>query len=240
MSYVGPCVLTPLCPAGIPPASGTGTLQIYLIDINDNAPQLLPKEAQICERPGFNAINITAADADMDPNIGPYVFELPFIPTTVKKNWTITRLNGEPSSGLGCSPGSVPKQQCATEMGVPTSQMVHTGGGRSSPVYPCPRLEVLIVPSTSLLGRALLGPCRLPVWVGQPLGTAPSRRHSFLLMQCPLMLPPAKLPVPQVLADVTRCCFKKQHHCCPQSLDSWRRTFTCALTRAFFLDLSMF
>lgn len=107
--------LSALCPTGIPPASGTGTLQIYLIDINDNAPQLLPKEAQICERPGLNAINITAADADMDPNIGPYVFELPFIPTTVRKNWTITRLNGEPthralvrqSRYLGCGPGSI-------------------------------------------------------------------------------------------------------------------------------------
>ncbi|EHB07486.1 Cadherin-4 [Heterocephalus glaber] len=80
---------------GIPPASGTGTLQIYLIDINDNAPELLPKEAQVCEKPGLNAINITAADADIDPNIGPYVFELPFIPATVRKNWTITRLNGD-------------------------------------------------------------------------------------------------------------------------------------------------
>uniref|UniRef100_A0A8P0SHD9 Cadherin-4 n=2 Tax=Canis lupus familiaris TaxID=9615 RepID=A0A8P0SHD9_CANLF len=80
---------------GIPPASGTGTLQIYLIDINDNAPELLPKEAQICERPGLNAINITAADADVDPNIGPYVFELPFVPAAVRKNWTITRLNGD-------------------------------------------------------------------------------------------------------------------------------------------------
>ncbi|XP_077908214.1 cadherin-4 isoform X2 [Ictidomys tridecemlineatus] len=80
---------------GIPPASGTGTLQIYLIDINDNAPELLPKEAQICEKPGLNAINITAADADVDPNVGPYVFELPFVPATVRKNWTITRLNGD-------------------------------------------------------------------------------------------------------------------------------------------------
>lgn len=86
-----------VCPAGIPPASGTGTLQIYLIDINDNAPELLPKEAQICEKPGLNAINITAADADVDPNIGPYVFELPFVPAAVRKNWTITRLNGEPA-----------------------------------------------------------------------------------------------------------------------------------------------
>ncbi|XP_062060414.1 cadherin-4 isoform X2 [Lepus europaeus] len=80
---------------GIPPASGTGTLQIYLIDINDNAPELLPKEAQICEKPNLNAINITAADADADPNVGPYVFELPFVPAAVRKNWTITRLNGD-------------------------------------------------------------------------------------------------------------------------------------------------
>ncbi|XP_060036121.1 cadherin-4 [Erinaceus europaeus] len=80
---------------GVPPASGTGTLQIYLIDINDNAPELLPKEAQICEKPGLNTINITAADTDIDPNIGPYVFELPFVPSTVRKNWTITRLNGD-------------------------------------------------------------------------------------------------------------------------------------------------
>ncbi|KAG8513283.1 Cadherin-4 [Galemys pyrenaicus] len=82
-------------PAGIPPASGTGTLQIYLIDINDNAPELLPREAQVCERPGLNAINITAADADVDPNIGPYVFELPFVPAAVRRNWTIARLNGD-------------------------------------------------------------------------------------------------------------------------------------------------
>lgn len=120
LSCAWPCVLSLFCPAGIPPASGTGTLQIYLIDINDNAPLLLPKEAQICERPGLNAINITAADADMDPNIGPYVFELPFIPTTVRKNWTITRLNGEPAQqrpshrqnqDLGSSPGSITSEQ---------------------------------------------------------------------------------------------------------------------------------
>ncbi|NXO84020.1 CADH4 protein, partial [Sitta europaea] len=80
---------------GIPPASGTGTLQIYLIDINDNAPELLPKEAQICEKPNLNVINITAADADVDPNVGPFVFELPSVPSAVRKNWTITRLNGD-------------------------------------------------------------------------------------------------------------------------------------------------
>ncbi|XP_036915902.1 cadherin-4 [Sturnira hondurensis] len=80
---------------GVPPASGTGTLQIYLIDINDNAPALTPQEGQVCEKPHLNAINITAADADIDPNVGPYVFELPFVPAAVRKNWTITRINGD-------------------------------------------------------------------------------------------------------------------------------------------------
>nr|XP_060627988.1 cadherin-4 isoform X4 [Anolis sagrei ordinatus] len=80
---------------GIPPASGTGTLQIYLIDINDNAPELQPKDSQICERPNLNVINITAADADIDPNVGPFVFELPSVPSAIRKNWTITRLNGD-------------------------------------------------------------------------------------------------------------------------------------------------
>uniref|UniRef100_A0A8C2QU41 Cadherin-4 n=1 Tax=Capra hircus TaxID=9925 RepID=A0A8C2QU41_CAPHI len=58
-------------------------------------PGLLPKEAQVCEKPSLNAINITAADADVDPNIGPYVFELPFVPASVRNNWTVTRLNGD-------------------------------------------------------------------------------------------------------------------------------------------------
>ncbi|MGH0125261.1 UNVERIFIED_CONTAM: hypothetical protein FKN15_051695 [Acipenser sinensis] len=77
---------------GSPAASGTGTLQIYLIDVNDNAPELLPREAQICEKPNTNAINITAADADIDPNVGPFVFELS---SRVSRNWTISRLNGD-------------------------------------------------------------------------------------------------------------------------------------------------
>lgn len=141
--------LSVLCPAGIPPASGTGTLQIYLIDINDNAPQLLPKEAQICERPGLNAINITAADADMDPNIGPYVFELPFIPTTVRKNWTITRLNGEPTqqSPGQADPGSRIHHQGAVnhvdgKQPLP-SQKVHTQGWGYGPAHARPHHEAI-------------------------------------------------------------------------------------------------
>lgn len=81
---------------GSPPASGTGTLQIYLIDVNDNAPVLIPREAQVCDRARPNSrINVTAADADADPNVGPFVFELPYFPASVRRNWTVSRLNGK-------------------------------------------------------------------------------------------------------------------------------------------------
>nr|XP_014347504.1 PREDICTED: cadherin-2 isoform X2 [Latimeria chalumnae] len=80
---------------GVPPASGTGTLQIYLLDINDNVPQVFPQEAEICEKPDPNVINITAIDADIDPNAGPFAFELPYNPPGVRRNWTITRLSGD-------------------------------------------------------------------------------------------------------------------------------------------------
>ncbi|XP_043543463.1 cadherin-2-like [Chiloscyllium plagiosum] len=81
--------------SGIPPASGTGTLQIYLLDVNDNAPHVFPEEVSICEKPDPNAINITATDTDIDPNTGPFAFELPDSPVDIRKNWTITRLNGD-------------------------------------------------------------------------------------------------------------------------------------------------
>ncbi|KAA8593455.1 hypothetical protein FQN60_009571, partial [Etheostoma spectabile] len=81
---------------GSPQASGTGTLQIYLIDVNDNAPVLIPREAQVCERARPNSrVNITASDADADPNVGPFVFELPSFPASVRRNWTISRLSGD-------------------------------------------------------------------------------------------------------------------------------------------------
>lgn len=80
---------------GSPQASGTGTLQIYLIDVNDNAPVLIPRDAQVCERARVNSwINITASDADTDPNVGPFVFELPSFPASVRRNWTVSRLSG--------------------------------------------------------------------------------------------------------------------------------------------------
>ncbi|KAM9384786.1 cadherin-2-like [Pholidichthys leucotaenia] len=80
---------------GVPPASGTGTLQMYLLDINDNAPHVFPPEVEMCDRPDPNAINITASDPDLAPNAGPFAFELATWPSDVRRNWTLHRLNGE-------------------------------------------------------------------------------------------------------------------------------------------------
>ena len=58
---------------------------------------LVPREAQLCERVNrnTNGVNITAADADTDPNAGPFVFELPNYPPSIRRNWTISRISGE-------------------------------------------------------------------------------------------------------------------------------------------------
>ncbi|XP_061635398.1 cadherin-2-like isoform X2 [Phyllopteryx taeniolatus] len=81
---------------GVPPASGSGTLQMYLVDINDNAPQVFPMEVEMCESPeAGGGINITAVDPDLSPNGGPFAFELPTRPSDVRRNWTLSRLSGE-------------------------------------------------------------------------------------------------------------------------------------------------
>uniref|UniRef100_A0A3P8UJ20 Cadherin 2, type 1, N-cadherin (neuronal) n=1 Tax=Cynoglossus semilaevis TaxID=244447 RepID=A0A3P8UJ20_CYNSE len=80
---------------GVPPASGTGTLQIMLLDINDNAPRVSPPEVEMCEKPHPNGINITASDPDLPHNAGPFVFELASRPLDIRRNWTLNRFNGE-------------------------------------------------------------------------------------------------------------------------------------------------
>lgn len=81
--------------SGYPTASGTGTLQIYLLDINDNAPQVFPHEVEMCEKPAPNAINITASDPDLSANAGPFGFELVGRLFETHSNWTLSRLNGQ-------------------------------------------------------------------------------------------------------------------------------------------------
>lgn len=68
---------------------------MYLLDINDNAPHVFPPEVEMCEKPYPNVINITASDPDLTPNAGPFAFELANRPSDVRRNWTLSRLNGQ-------------------------------------------------------------------------------------------------------------------------------------------------
>lgn len=57
---------------------------------------MMPKEAQLCERANPRSkVNITASDADADPHVGPFVFELPSYPPSVRRNWTVSRISGK-------------------------------------------------------------------------------------------------------------------------------------------------
>ncbi|XP_018116075.2 cadherin-13 [Xenopus laevis] len=78
---------------GSPPATGTGTFQITLEDINDNAPYIHPTSAYVCEDSKDLAVVIlSASDRDLHPNSHPFKFELSK-QTGSDKAWKITQLN---------------------------------------------------------------------------------------------------------------------------------------------------
>uniref|UniRef100_K9J7L9 Cadherin-13 n=1 Tax=Xenopus tropicalis TaxID=8364 RepID=K9J7L9_XENTR len=78
---------------GSPPATGTGTFQITLEDINDNAPFIHPTSAYVCEdSKDLTVVILSASDRDLHPNSDPFKFELSK-QTGSDKAWKITQLN---------------------------------------------------------------------------------------------------------------------------------------------------
>lgn len=61
---------------GDPPMTGTATLNIHVIDQNDNVPQPLIDNVDMCESDSLTTTNITAFDPDQNPYGGPFSFEL--------------------------------------------------------------------------------------------------------------------------------------------------------------------
>ncbi|NXJ85636.1 CADHK protein, partial [Trogon melanurus] len=60
---------------GSPPATGTGTLLLTLLDINDHGPEAEPRDVTVCNRnPQPQLLTIT--DRDLPPNTGPFRAEL--------------------------------------------------------------------------------------------------------------------------------------------------------------------
>ncbi|XP_036605502.1 cadherin-1-like [Trichosurus vulpecula] len=84
---------------GSPPATGTGTLQLFLLDVNDNGPVPEPRNFDICQRnPEPQIINIV--DPDLPPNTSPFMAELTH---GASVNWTI-ELNGNARESLTLKP----------------------------------------------------------------------------------------------------------------------------------------
>ncbi|XP_054475510.1 cadherin-13 [Anoplopoma fimbria] len=76
---------------GIPPATGTGSLVIYLEDYNDNAPYVVPSVARVCEDSHDVAI-VGGRDKDLPPNAAPFKIELGK-QLGLDKTWKVTRVN---------------------------------------------------------------------------------------------------------------------------------------------------
>ncbi|XP_043843962.1 cadherin-1 [Dromiciops gliroides] len=70
---------------GSPPATGTGTLLLFLIDVNDNGPVPDPRKIDICQRNPEPQI-IKIEDPDLPPNTSPFMAELTH---GASVNWTI-------------------------------------------------------------------------------------------------------------------------------------------------------
>ncbi|XP_028930687.1 cadherin-13 isoform X2 [Ornithorhynchus anatinus] len=79
--------------SGNPPATGTGTLQITLEDINDNAPLIYPTLAKVCDdAKDLSVVILGASDKDLHPNTDPFKFELSK-QAGPDKVWKINKIN---------------------------------------------------------------------------------------------------------------------------------------------------
>uniref|UniRef100_A0AAV2KZ76 Cadherin domain-containing protein n=1 Tax=Knipowitschia caucasica TaxID=637954 RepID=A0AAV2KZ76_KNICA len=78
---------------GNPPATGTGTLIIYLEDYNDNAPYVVPSVARVCEDAhDINVAIVGGRDKDLPPNGAPFKIELGK-QLELDNTWRVTRVN---------------------------------------------------------------------------------------------------------------------------------------------------
>uniref|UniRef100_A0A8C5K4K5 Cadherin-like protein 26 n=1 Tax=Jaculus jaculus TaxID=51337 RepID=A0A8C5K4K5_JACJA len=76
---------------GLPPRTGTGTLLLFLSDINDNAPALRShsRYLEVCESARSQPLLLEAEDADLEPYAEPFSFELDTSWGDVADTWTL-------------------------------------------------------------------------------------------------------------------------------------------------------
>ncbi|KAG8131653.1 hypothetical protein E2320_009564 [Naja naja] len=74
---------------GVPPLTGTGTIQLYLSDLNDNAPMLVTSSLTICEGNEMGPFHIEAEDKDSYPYAEPFTFQLEDALEGTEKLWRL-------------------------------------------------------------------------------------------------------------------------------------------------------
>uniref|UniRef100_A0A670Y015 Cadherin-like protein 26 n=1 Tax=Pseudonaja textilis TaxID=8673 RepID=A0A670Y015_PSETE len=78
---------------GVPPLTGTGTIQLYLSDLNDNAPMLVTTSLTICEGNEMGPFHIEAEDKDSYPYAEPFTFQLEDALEGTEKLWRLGENN---------------------------------------------------------------------------------------------------------------------------------------------------
>ncbi|XP_008524819.1 cadherin-like protein 26 isoform X1 [Equus przewalskii] len=81
---------------GLPPQTGTGTLMLFLSDINDNAPTLHPRSqyVEVCESAVSKPLIIEAEDGDLQPYSDPFTFELDDTEGNARDTWKLGEQQG--------------------------------------------------------------------------------------------------------------------------------------------------
>ncbi|NP_001278118.1 cadherin-like protein 26 isoform b precursor [Mus musculus] len=118
---------------GLPPLTGTGTLMLFLSDVNDNAPTLRPhsRHLEVCESAGSQPLLIEAEDADLDPYADPFTFDLDNAQGDVEETWMLRTKQGEGHSAELTMLRSVPPGDylvplfIADRQGLAQKQTVH-------------------------------------------------------------------------------------------------------------------
>uniref|UniRef100_A0A8C3XAN5 Cadherin 26 n=1 Tax=Cyanoderma ruficeps TaxID=181631 RepID=A0A8C3XAN5_9PASS len=80
---------------GNPPQTGTGTILLYLSDINDLMPSLVAPALDVCHKKQGTPLVIEAKSALAHSHSGPFTFELAEDSEDVKHNWTLGRNFGQ-------------------------------------------------------------------------------------------------------------------------------------------------
>ncbi|KAJ7404943.1 cadherin 26 [Willisornis vidua] len=80
---------------GFPPQTATGTILLYLSDMNDHMPSLVVPSLDVCDKKEGTILLIHTKPALVHSHSGPFTFELAEDSEDVKHNWTLGRNFGQ-------------------------------------------------------------------------------------------------------------------------------------------------